>query len=260
MPLEFENENKEAPASRVQSQFFLIALGTVPVLGSALLVARLTLEETVWTWQRGPQAVGFSLAHGSGVMLFIFPVLLMVWTAVAAVVVLVIRIGRRRILPATWMILGVAVVIFGVMSLPEGFWERVFIRQMARSYYAGDLTVDAAYRGDFAVVRAMLSHGIPVGTVDHSQWRTPLHAAAWTGNVRLVRFLLSRGADINALDRSGDSPFELSASNNHPVCTELLEKYGGKRIKGDKAQHDKGSEDQVREEIDRMDRARAHNY
>jgi hypothetical protein len=40
--------------------------GVLVFMGSAILAARLIWEQTVWTWERGPQMVGFSLAHGPG--------------------------------------------------------------------------------------------------------------------------------------------------------------------------------------------------
>lgn len=115
---------------------------------------------------------------------------------------------------------------------------------MASSQWAGDLLIYAAYDKDFGAVRAMLSHGVSIHATDHSQWRTALHAAASAGDLRTIQFLISRGADVNALDRSGDSPTELAASQTHQDCVAFLRQYDGKRIRGDVAQRNKAADDQ----------------
>src|SRR5438876_5175713 len=63
-----------APAARVR--WWLLALGVIPLIGTALLAGRLIWEQTVWTWERGPQMVGFSLAHGSSAVLLLAAFLL----------------------------------------------------------------------------------------------------------------------------------------------------------------------------------------
>jgi Ankyrin repeats (3 copies) len=139
---------------------------------------------------------------------------------------------------------------------PSGVWQRLFIRQMASSPRAGDLLVYAAYDRDFRTVKAMLSHGVSIRATDHSEWRTALHAAAIAGDLRTIEFLVLTGADVDALDRSGDSPAELAASRGHQECATFLQEHGGKRIRGDEAQHQKAIKDQVRDDIEEMNRSR----
>jgi len=127
---------------------------------------------------------------------------------------------------------------------------------MASSPRAGDLLIYAAYDKDFGTVRAMLSHGVSISTTDHSEWRTALHAAAIAGDLRTIQFLVSSGADVNALDRAGDSPTELAASRGDQECASFLEQHGGKRIRGDEAQHQKAIHDKVRDDIEEMNRSR----
>src|SRR5580700_7517676 len=64
---------------------WLSILGGIVFIGSAILAGRLTWEQTVWTWERGPQMVGFSLAHGPAAILLLVPFLLVLWTAAVAV-------------------------------------------------------------------------------------------------------------------------------------------------------------------------------
>jgi len=75
--------------------------------------------------------------------------------------------------------------------------------------------------------------------------------------LRTIQFLVSGGADVNALNRAGDSPTELAASQGHQECALFLEQHGGKRIRGDEAQHQKAIHDKVRDAIEEMNRSRA---
>jgi len=150
---------------------------------------------------------------------------------------------------------GLVALLLLLMALPQGFWETIFASQMAASPRAGDILVYAAYRGDLRTVKALLAHGVPVGAIEHAEWRTALHAAAVAGDVPMLRYLLSQGSDINALDRSGDSPLEVADSRGLEASARFLQKQGAKRIRGDEAQHQKAIHDQVQEEIERLDRA-----
>ncbi len=226
-------------------------------IGSALLAGRTLWEETVRTWERGPQMVGFSLAHGDGAILIVFPPLLILWSAAVAVLTMRSLIKKNEIAALRWIGLGVVVALFALMGLPEGFWQRVFVTQMAASPRAGDLLVTAAYQGDLGTVKALLSHGVPINAATPGDRRTALHAAAVADNVPLLRYLISEGANINALDRSGDSPLEVAASRGKEESVQFLTENGAKRLRGDEAQHRKAIDDEVRETIDKERRAEA---
>jgi hypothetical protein len=241
------------PAARVR--WWLLALGAIPIIGTALLAGRLIWEQTVWTWERGPQMVGFSLAHGSGAVLLLAPFLLALWAVVTLVLIVLALVKKKRIDTPTWLAFGLAVLLFGLLSAPSGVWQRLFIRQMASSPRAGDLLIYAAYDRDFRTVKAMVSHGVSIRATDHLEWRTALHAASIAGDLRIIQFLVSNGADVNALDRAGDSPAELAISRGHQGCSTFLEEHGGKRIRGDEAQHRKASEDGVRDGIEETSRS-----
>jgi hypothetical protein len=240
----------------VRARWWLLALGVVPLIGTALLAGRLIWEQTVWTWERGPQRVGFSLAHGSGAVLLLAPFLLAFWVAVGGVLIVIDFVKKRRTGTPTWAAVGLAVLLFGLLSVPGGVWQRLFIRQMASSPRAGDLLVYAAYDRDFRLVTAMLSHGVSIRATDRSEWRTALHAAAIAGDLRTIQFLVSSGADVNALDRDGDNPAEVAASRGHQECAAFLQEHGGKRISGDEAQHQKAIHDKVHDDIEEMNRSR----
>lgn len=247
----------DSQAPRVKLPLWLTILGAVIFAGSAALAVRLIWEQTVWTWERGPQMVGFSLAHGSGALLLLFPILLIVWTVVVVAVTIWSLIHKKRVAIFTWATFGGVALLFLLMGLPEGFWERAFIRQMAASPRAGDLLVYAAYRGDFGTVKAFISHGVPINATDHSDWRTGLHAAAVGSDLRTIEYLVSKGADVNALDRSGDSPLELASERGNRPVASFLEAHGAKTIRGNEAQHQKAIHDKVQEDIEELDRAEA---
>jgi len=200
--------------------------------------------------------VGFSLTHGPEAVLLLAPLLLVFWVAIAVILTVVDAVRKRKTHPTTWVVLGFAVLLFGLLFVPSGVWQRLFIRQMASSQHAGDLLVYAAYDGDLRTVHAMLSHGVSIKATDHSQWRTALHAAAIAGDLRTLELLVSSGADANALDRSGDSPAELAATRGHQECVSFLQKHGGKRIRGDEAQHQKAIHDEVHDDIEQMNNPR----
>ena len=237
-------------------RWWLLALGIVPFIGTALLEGRLIWEQTVWTWERGPQMVGFSLAHGSYAVLLLAPFLLALWGAIALVLIVVNLFKKRRTDKPTFIVFGLAVLLLSVDFVPSGFWQRFFIREMASSPRAADLLISAAYEKDFRTVKAMLAHGVPITATDHHEWRTVLHAAAIAGDLRTVRFLVANGADVNSIDRAGDSPAELAASRGHQDCMTFLQAHGGKRISGDEAQHQKAIHDEVQDDIKEMDHSR----
>lgn len=251
-----DTEESAKPLPAVHARWWLLAVGVVPFIGTALLAGRLIWEQTVWTWERGPQMVGFALVHGSYAALVLAPFLLVLWIAVALVLIVTNLVKKRRTDTATWGAFAFSVLLIGLLFVPSGVWQRLFITKMAASPRSGDLLVYAAYGKDYHTVKAMLVHGVSVKAMEHSQWRTALHAAAIAGDLRTIQLLLSSGADVNALDRSGDSPAELAASRGHEECARFLEEHGGRRVRGDEAQHRKAIEDQVRDDIEEMDRSR----
>jgi hypothetical protein len=250
-----QNENNSPQTAPYRLPLWLQCLGVLVFVGSVILSARIIWEQTVWTWQRGPQMIGFSLAHGPGTILLMFPFLLFLWTVIALVLTLLRKVKRRQISPRTWAALGAAVLLLVLTALPEGFWQRIFIRRMAASSHAGDLLVYAAYRCDLGTVRAFISHGVGVDAIEHASWRTALHGATVCGDTRTLNYLLSQGADINAVDRYGDSPLELAASRGNHEAVQFLTTRGAKAIKGAEAQRKKAINDQVLDDIREMNRA-----
>lgn len=242
------NSSHEPDSYRVP--LWLLVWGCVGTCGSALLAAREVWEETVWSWRYGPQMLGFSLAHGGGAILFLFPLLLLPWLAVALVVILYRFAKRRSVSRAVWATFGAAVTVFAVMALPYGLWQRLFADRLAHSAHAAEFLVYGAVDGDLGTVKALLAHGVPIDSRDR-EGKTALHGAAGRGQIKVLDYLLSRSADLNAVDRFGDSPLEKAAAASQNEAVQLLSGRGAKRIRGDDAQRQKAVEDIVREDIER---------
>src|SRR6202035_2762766 len=108
------------PRALARLPLWFSILGTIICIGSATLAVRLIWEQTVWTWERGPQMVGFSLAHGSAAILLLAPFLLVIWTVVVAVLSVRSLIRKNRIATQRWAGLGLVVSLFVLLGLPEG--------------------------------------------------------------------------------------------------------------------------------------------
>ena len=196
--------------------------------------------------------VGFSLAHGGGAILLVFPVLLFFWLIVVSALSVWNVVRRRHVSRTRWAGIGLCVLLLLLGSLPEGFWQRAFIGRMAASPHSGDLLFYASCRGDLGTVQGLVTHGVSVNATDRAYRKTALHCAASGGDTRIVQYLASKGANLNAVDRAGDSPLELAISNHQEATTNLLTELGGKRIQGSDEQKQKAIHDQVQEDIERL--------
>jgi len=229
---------------------WLQLIGVVVATLSVLLAARLAWEQTVWSWERGPQMVGFSLMHsGLGILL-----LLAVWAGLVWVVVtLLVGVKYRSIggQLTVWplIVYGLAWV---VMTIPYGLWQRIFIdRFMPR---AGEFfTYDAAI-GELKAVEAFLQRGVDVNVQDRNG--TALHGAAVEGHLEVMALLISHGADVNAINAYGDSPLAnaMEARRNAPEAQAVLTKHGARLIRGTKEHRDKVIAEQVRKDIEETDK------
>ena len=81
-------------------------------------------------------------------------------------------------------------------------------------FVGADSIIDAAFVGNFAMVRGMLDADAD-GARAHLQARDPvgmtaLHKAVWGGHPAIVSLLIARGADVNARDATGNTPLSLA--------------------------------------------------
>jgi len=218
------------------------------------LAARLVWEQTFLSWERGPQMVGFSLMHSSiGPLLVIGLLSGLLWVVGVLVAALVTRNLSDKIV--VMQLLGYALA-WCVLAVPYGLWQRLFINNFPPAQAAKFFTYAAA-TGDLRTVKAFLARGVEINV--QTQNGTALHGAAVEGELDVIEFLLAQGADVNALNAYGDSPLA-NAAEARERATEtqgLLAKHGGTLIRGSKEQRDRAISEQVRKDIEQMDKARS---
>jgi len=172
---------------------WLTLAGVVSLLGTAALAGCLVWEQTVWTWNNGPQQVGASLAHHGGLVLFIFPVVLLGWLLVMAAVTVHDALETRRVPWKRVAAAAAAVAIVAILQLPYGFWQRTFIDQLSPER-ARELFVYAATTGDFETLKALHERGVEINA-RAADGATALGQAVASGRSEIVDFLLAHGAD-----------------------------------------------------------------
>jgi len=172
---------------------WLTLVGYLSVLGTAVLAGCLIWEQTVWTWEKGPQQVGASLAQHGGLVLFVFPVLLLGWLLVVAVVTVHDALRTRRVPWKRVCAVAAAVAVMAVLQLPYGFWQRTFIDHLSPER-ASELFVFAAKNGDFETLKALHDRGVEINS-RADDGTTALRQAVAAGRTEIVEFLLAHGAD-----------------------------------------------------------------
>ena len=233
-----------------RSSTALVAIGVPAVLFTAILAGRMLWEETFLTFQRGPQMLGFSLAHGGGALLFLAPFLLCLWLLVALITMAVCLWRKRSLSRWYWLTLASAIVTLGVLSIPPAFWQWAFIGTFAKSPHAGDLMVYAAAEGDVRTVLGYLEHGVPVATSNY-EGSTAAFTAAVGGSLPVIKMLVSKGADLNTVNSYGDSPLEAAVETGHTDVSAFLKAHGASQIRGTPEQRQAASAVIVRRNTER---------
>lgn len=229
----------------------LIFSGILLVSFAAVFMVRIVWEETLLTLRDGPQMVGFSLAHGSWAFLLFAPILLILWFLTAFVTMIVSLWRRRELSKGLWLTLAAAVIVFGVISLPEAFWQLMFIGSFAKSEHAVDLMTYAAAEGNVRTVRGYLNHGVPLEGRNYDG-STAAYTAAAGGNVQVLEMLASMGADLSAVNSFGDSPLAAAMGNHHDAAASFLKAKGAVLIEGTPEQRAAASRAIVQRDIERM--------
>jgi hypothetical protein len=224
----------------------------IPVVGVAwVLAARLAWEQTVWSWQKGPQMVGFSLLHaGPGIPLILGTLVGLLWVAAVFAVVVVRRNLGGKVILCELAAYGLA---WAVLMAPYGFWQRLFIWKFTPSQAREFFTFDAA-TGDLTTVKAFVKQGMPVNAQGRNG--TALHAAAVAGEIEVIEFLIAQGANVNATNAYGDSPLAnaLDANKRAAETQALLKKHGAQLVRGSAQQRDRVIQEQVREDIEKLEK------
>lgn len=215
---------------------------------SIILAIRIVWEQTVWTWNFGSQAIGFSLIHGgAGIILYGALLLGLIWIATVFVFMIITRSigGISTIAPMT-----IYLISWILLSIPYGYWQRIFIRKMVQSRHAAEIMIYAAATGDQKTVEAFIQQGMPIDAENPPDGSTALHAAAGSGEIDVARFLISKGANVNHIDRFGDSPTENALSRNRKEMVKFLSKKGGKKIRGSEKKHEEVTKAIIHENIE----------
>jgi hypothetical protein len=210
---------------------WLLSIGLVALFESGVFAACLIWEQTVLTWERGPQNVGFTLIHGAGAFLVLFPPVLAVWLAVSIAYTLRRLLRRRPLSRVSMAVMVLSIWLLWVLWLPYGFWQKSFVDRLMRGSHVGELFVYNAAAGDLAMVKAFLAHGTPVDIRPHGQ--TALHAAAAEGQTEVIKYLVAEGADVSATDHFNISPLDAAVSGNHKQSTTYLLVQGARSARGE---------------------------
>jgi len=229
----------------------LTTIGYAIVAASGVLAVRLVWEQTALSWARGPQMVGFSLMHtGLGIPLLLAFYAGLLWAGAVLIAFIVTRSLGNKVIVGLLITYGLA---WAVVATPYGFWQRLFIEKFSPSQ-ATDFFTHAAATGDRKTVEAFLGHGVDINT--QGRYGTALHGAAVEGELETMEFLIAHGANVNAVNAYGDSPLA-NATNAKKRAAEsqaLLAKHGGTLIRGIEEQRDRVIKEQVRKDIEKMDK------
>jgi hypothetical protein len=171
------------PIRRAPTLGFYVAL--VP---PAVLAIDMVYENTILSWERGPQMIGFTLFHTVGIVLLPAALASAIWCAWA----ILTPIFTKR-----WNlgnIGGVVAIIFllGIASLSYGFWVGAFAKRIASGPYAVEFLVYMAGLGEQSAVGSLLDAGVPINESNKQGYRAV--DSAINANRPAVRsYLESRG-------------------------------------------------------------------
>jgi hypothetical protein len=224
-------------------------IGIPIVVATWMLAARLAWEQTVWSWEKGPQMVGFSLVHsGLGVLLLLAVCVGLLWPIAVLLAAVVTRSLGGRVIAAQLIAYALA---WCVITAPYGFWQRLFIWKFSPTQAVAFL-VNAAATGDLRTAEALLARGVNINA--RARDGAALHGAAVEGNLQMIGYLIKQGADINAVNSYGDSPLAMAAEAkvNRTQVQAILESHGGLVVRGTAEQRQRIIEQQVqREQVQR---------
>jgi hypothetical protein len=202
------------------------------MIGSTVFAAEFVWEQTLLTWQNGPQMVGFFLTE-TGLILIALASLLLLAAWICTVAVLTIRdlLKRRSISWSRYLGLAAAVGLLILPVLPYSFWQRMFVERLVHSPHASAFLTDAAADGDMELTKGLLAQGVAIDARS-DYGRTALHVAVIQGQIQLIEYLISNGADVNATDQYGKTPLDLALEDKRHDAAQILIAHGGREVWG----------------------------
>jgi hypothetical protein len=158
------------------------------VLPPALLAVDMVYENTLLSWERGPQMIGFTLMHTVGIFLLLLILASLVWCAIALV---------GPLFSKSWNLgniagIGLIASLLMVASLPYGFWVKLFAGRIAKGPHAVEFLVHMAAIGERGAVEALLAQGVPINASDRGGIRA-IEAAANAKQEEMRMLLESKG-------------------------------------------------------------------
>jgi len=173
-------------------------LGRVALPGTLLLAVDQTYEQTLLTWSRGEQMVGFTVWHAFGpLMLLAFLSVIVGHLFLLGLCGLVVsrRLQHRQLPSIPWVSAIALLVGLCTLYIPYSVWKHATIALMGPGPHAAQFLVYAAHDGDRPTVELLLNHGVSVDALNGTS--TALNGACAGGQIEIARFLLSKGADVS---------------------------------------------------------------
>jgi ankyrin repeat protein len=221
-------------------------------------VGRILWEETFLTCERGPQMIGFSMAHTMPALMLLGVLGLLMAHIWLVVIGFHVFWRQTSLAPVDRMLVVSLILTLVLLYSPQRGWEFLMgrvcgPRQSAAELFAkGGTPVDhfllkvvlknhgnvnqpvstggtllgiAIARGDVAAVRILIDRGADVNGMDYSS--TPLNEAAEKGDFSIVKALIEAGADPNKQDRDGFSPAGRASAHGHEDIAVYLDSRNG---------------------------------
>jgi len=173
----------------------------VAAVGCWIFDLRMIYEQTILTRQKGPQILGFAMAHLHPELLVLG--ILSAVAAYAAAVVFVVRSAikaafrKLQLARAEWLAFAVLLAALAVPYIPYSAWQlgTLIIAGPGRS--GVEQLAAAAGENQRYLVRALLDAGVPVNRASEIGGGTPLNRACAAHLQAMAEYLIARGARLD---------------------------------------------------------------
>jgi len=204
---------------------WMLRVGWPVLLIAGLLAIEAVWEQTFLTWLRGPQMVGFAVAHifGPLLLLGLLCVLLShLWAVVALTMVIRYRLWRRK---ATMFLLVATIAIPPLVWVPYEAWLVLMHRTVGLGGHVEAHFSQAASSGYSWLVDELLTSQ---PALSQQLGGAALILVASRGETDMVRVLLRHGVPLDSVDEMGLRAIDRADMNAHGEIVELLQKAGAR--------------------------------
>ncbi|MGC2247820.1 MAG: hypothetical protein WA609_14540 [Terriglobales bacterium] len=192
------DEKEESGEARPLPTGFCIVgwLAFVPAFALAL---RLVYEQTVMTWNDGPQALGFALWHVyvQWVLIGLLGALFVhLWLVSFTVLSILRRVTQRGHVSITgWMQFAILAATAGLFYIPYGPWQLISLEVAGPGPRAVDQLGFAVVQKQPYLVKALLSKGVSIDATGYLE-KTALENACNADELDMSRYFVSKGASL----------------------------------------------------------------